>query len=86
MTDIFVSYTVYPLSGMQVVAIPASNVKAGNIDSVQRFYYNNYYSDCNSRINILKQENARLVYIHNPINCPSLKEVYKKGVYVYELI
>jgi hypothetical protein len=85
MTDIFIPYTVYPLSGMQVVAVPASNVKAGNIESVQKFYYDNQYSDCNSRINILKQENAKLAYTHNPIFCSGLKEVYNKGRYVYEV-
>jgi hypothetical protein len=83
MSDIFVSYAVYPIARIKVVAVPASNLETGNIGLVYDFYYR--ARNCNDMTNAVSKSGAELVYITYPLNCPGFKEVYNKGRYVYEV-
>jgi len=85
MADIFTAFATYPLTGMQTVAVAPSNLEGGNMSVTQNFYFGSG-TDCNSRQGILTKYHVKLVYSYDVINCNFLKEVYNKGVNVYEVI
>ena len=82
MGDIFTSFTIYPLTGMQAVAVAPSNLEAGNLDTVQGFFNS---QDCNSMASYMSSGRADLVYTSSIISCPQFKNVYSRNnIYIYE--
>ena len=83
MADMFTSFTIYPLSGMQVIGVAPSNLEVGDENAISDFFYNAH--DCSSKFYALSRERPKLVYSYEPIDCNYLKEKYSKdGIYIYE--
>ncbi|MEM3121912.1 MAG: hypothetical protein QXH60_00500, partial [Candidatus Pacearchaeota archaeon] len=91
-SDSLTSITVYPVTGMKVLGILGSNIGGGDPMAVNRYLE----MDCNGMKIVRDRYNLHLKKIHlfnrntlllskKKINCEDLyKEVYNKGVYVYD--
>jgi hypothetical protein len=81
MADIFVAYAVYPVSQNQITAVPFSNLGAGDVNSMEKFYNE---ADCKQKESALLQQNIKIVYSKIELNCKGFRKVYAKWPYLYE--
>ena len=73
------SIGVYPISKNHIVAMLGSNLGYGDPKTSVNFFR----SDCNGKLNIIKQHNVDIVLARSKIKCEFLKEVYDEGINVY---
>jgi hypothetical protein len=78
------SYTVYPISRNNVVAVsPRTSAPGKSAQAAERFYSG---ANCTEQTAILKAYKVDYVYSQGLIDCPSLVEIYRReGRYLYRV-
>ena len=77
-----VTFAVYPVSKNRVMAVPASNLAAGDIDDAVQFYSDG--TSCSYKKKILDSHNVSIIYSRTPVICQGFNLIYSQsGVYIY---
>lgn len=75
----WLSVTINPISGNQVVAFMHASLDGGDIDSIDSFFE----GDCHKKLRILEEKNPDFIIARGKLNCPFLKEIYSDGTQIY---